>query len=109
MIRLILAVGLLTLLYSCDPSDIEEETFEDVCDLLKDTTPITSEERENTCNYIDVYQYQGDLYSLCMCCSCFKAVIPINCSGEPLYTPVDPKFLETFKEEAEFLYSAISN
>lgn len=56
------------------------------------------------CDYNVVYSFKGEIYTYCVCCSCFKWAPPINCEGLPLCERRNGCW-EEFQENAEYLFS----
>lgn len=70
---------------------------------------VSEKEALETCSHFMIYEYRGQAYTVCECCTCDKLGPPINCDGESV-CPFDPfdldvedysECLAAFFEEAE--------
>lgn len=72
------------------------------CSIISDAEIL--EEDQLPCNYNAVYEYNGEIYTRCVCCLCSKFAMPINCEGQVLCTLTEDCLTE-FEEKAKYLFS----
>ena len=87
--------------FACKKDKLNAKTAAD-CSIIADAEIL--QEDQLPCNYNEVYQYKGDIYTRCVCCLCSKLSMPINCEGEPLCEFTDDCLTE-FEEKAKYLFS----
>lgn len=76
------------------------------CDQLSGGKIISIDQVAAACFYFEVFQYNDEIYSVCHCCTCLKAYVIVDCSGQQLCLNDPNRILcrEEFRESAEFLY-----
>lgn len=104
---LIYLLSLFLVFLSCSKKQEVTPTIEN-CQSLLDAKVLTLEERANTCIYIDVFSYQGNLYTICECCVCDKVYQALDCNGEDLFK-TSPNVIQDFQKNAEYLFSVEEN
>jgi len=91
------------LLVSCSKKANEKSLQS--CERLMDAEIITEEE----CTFSRVFEFQGELYSVCECCNCNKISNAVACDGESLCPSDDPtenrECMDRFFMGAEFLFN----
>ncbi len=106
MKKLFLLCFVIVALSGC--SNSSQESSE--CILWSEWKWVNEKEALETCNHFLIYEYRGQPYSVCECCTCDKLGPPVNCDGESV-CPFDPfdldvaaysQCLAEFYEEAEF-------
>ena len=89
---------------SCD-DESRLDQIRSVCALIENNEIMTDEERSETCEYLNLYLYEGNYYQTCTCCLCNKLSNPIDCNGEPFCIGDIKACLDRFYDEAEYLFS----
>jgi len=99
-----LPLCLLILTISCTDDSKEEISAIEDCVWGQDVKRIFDKNKESACIYSDVYKRDGQLFSICYCCACLKALRILSCDGTNICIGVsDCK--SDFLKEAEYLYS----
>jgi len=108
MKKLLLLSSLIVALNGC--SNSSQEAVE--CILWSEWKLVSEKKALETCSHFLIYEYRGQVYTVCECCTCDKLGPPINCDGESV-CPFDPFDLDVdeysqclvqFYEEAEFKF-----
>ena len=100
-----LLISLLILCFACGDKDISPEVLED-CPSLATTKIISEKDKENTCFYLEIYEYQSEIYTICECCVCDKFSPPINCNGASICESI-ANCMTDFWAVARYLYSVV--
>jgi len=88
---------------ACSDDETNLNTIRD-CESIKNATILTEEEKQSTCVYNEVYRYNSEIYTLCVCCVCDKAALVIDCEENP-FCHLSASCLEEFYQNAEYLFS----
>lgn len=78
----------------------------DDCSRFEGWKIIKEKDKEEVCNFQQIYQLDGEYYSICECCTCDKDEIVIDCNGD-VFCKFRDGCLAEFYENAVYLYSAV--
>ncbi len=99
----ILSIVLLISFSSCCDDENIASTVEE-CHSIKDSTILPEEEKQSTCIYNEVYRYNSEIITLCVCCVCDKEALLYDCDGNLLCDFGEGCF-ENFSKNAQYLFS----
>ena len=76
------------------------------CSRFDNWTIISEQEKDEVCNYQQIYLYRDEYYSVCECCDCNKGEVVVDCNNE-VFCDFRDGCLQEFYSQAEYLYSAV--
>lgn len=76
------------------------------CDRFENWKIISEDDKEDVCNFQQIYLLDGEYYTICECCTCDKNPLAIDCNGE-VYCDFSDGCLVEFYQNAEYQFSAI--
>jgi len=76
------------------------------CSNFENWEIISEKEKEEACDYQQIYLLEGEYYSICECCTCDKNPIVLDCNGE-VFCDFKDGCLPDFYASAEYQYSAV--
>ena len=78
----------------------------EICDRFDSWKIFSENEEDQFCSYQQIYLYQDEYYSLCVCCHCDKIPMAVDCNGNQLCDSTDD-CMDRFYRKAEYVFSAI--
>ena len=88
---------------SCDSIKYNSiAAIEEDCEVIQDKEIL--DENNLPCNYQEVYRYNDIIYTVCVCCACFKCSPPTDCDGNILFACLNADWDE-FYSNADYLYA----
>jgi len=93
----------ISFLASCNIfNDNTAAKVEESCKILEGKEIV--DEDSLPCTYLEVYRYQEEIYTICVCCACFKCSPPTDCEGNILFACQNADW-DQFRNNAEYLYA----